>query len=337
MLRTAQTILSRSNRIQTPRRLLPSINAYLIPASFSTISPYRDASKQSASPMAPLGVAAASRAMVDPSVAVKPKIFDEFRLDGRVAMVSGGNRGIGLEMALTLCEAGARAVYCLDIAEAPSEDWLACKKFVERLENGSRLEYITVDVTKQKEMWKRAEEIGDKEGRMDVCVAAAGVLKGDMDCLEYPEELFKEVIDINVNGCMFTAQAAGRQMKRFGNKGSIILIASMSGSITNRDDAWISYNSSKSAVIQMARSLACELGRDGIRVNSLSPGHIYTKLTAKFLDTDPTLLKRWSSLNPLGRLARPDEMRGVIAWLASDASSYCTGSDILVNGGQHAW
>lgn len=101
-------------------------------------------------------------------------------------------------------------------------------------------------------------------------------------------------MDVNTNGVLYTAQAAGQQMVRFGNRGSIILIASMSGSITNRvptsscmassvltrvsrqDHAWVSYNTSKSAVLQMARSMACELGKKNIRVNSLSPGHIYT-------------------------------------------------------------
>jgi len=144
-------------------------------------------------------------------------------------------------------------------------------------------------------------------------------------------------MDVNAAGVLYTAQAAGRQMERFGNGGSIILIASMSGSITNRDHAWVSYNSSKSAVLQMARSMACELGKKRIRVNTLSPGHIYTEMTAQYLDAQPHLLDKWSDLNPMGRIGRPDELRGVIAWLASDASTFCTGSDILVSGGHHSW
>jgi len=203
--------------------------------------------------------------------------------------------------------------------------------------NEARLEYITVDVTDQQAVWKVGEDIGDKEGRMDVCIAAAGILRPEKDALEYPASEFKEVMNVNVNGVLFTAQAAGRQMRRFGNKGSIILIASMSGSITNHGHAWVSYNSSKSAVLQMTRSMACQLGEEGIRVNSLSPGHIYTKMTAQYLDQQPHLLEKWSSLNPLGRIGRTDEVRGVVAWLASDASTFCTGSDILVSGGHHAW
>jgi len=310
--------------------------------AFSTTSSRRVSEKgtppiQSVSPLAPIGVNAAIQAAKDPSYKPKPKIFDEFALTDRVGIVSGGNRGLGLEMALALCEAGARVVYCFDLPEKPSEEWKVAKDYVQKLQNGSRLEYVSIDVRDQKAMWEKAEEIGDREGRMDVCVAAAGILKSHTDCLTYPAKQFQEVLDVNTNGVLYTAQAAGQQMRRYGNGGSIILVASMSGSITNKDHAWVSYNTSKSAVLQMARSMACELGPEDIRVNTLSPGHIYTSMTAAYLDSQPHLLEKWSKLNPMGRIGRPDELRGVIAWLASDASSFCTGSDILVSGGHHAW
>ncbi|KAA1471247.1 NAD(P)-binding protein [Dentipellis sp. KUC8613] len=292
---------------------------------------------QSVSPLAPIGVAAALAAQSDPAVPARPKLFDEFALTDRVALVSGANRGLGLEMALALAEAGARAVYCVDLPEAPGEEWEAVRSYVERMGTGGRMEYLSGNVRDQQGMWDVGQKIGDKEGRLDVCVAAAGILREHTDCLEYPAEEFRKVMDINTNGVLFTAQAAGRQMVRFGLPGSIILIASMSGSITNKDHAWVSYNTSKSAVLQMGRSMACELGPKRIRVNTLSPGHIYTTMTAAYLDKQPHLLEKWSQLNPLGRLGRPDELRGVVAWLASDASTFCTGSDILVSGGHHAW
>jgi len=192
---------------------------------------------QSVSPLAPIGVNAAIQAANDPSYKPKPKIFDEFALTDRVGIVSGGNRGLGLETALALCEAGARAIYCFDLPTTPSEDWTKAKDYVERLQNGSRLEYVSADVRKQKTMWEKVEEIGDREGRMDVCVAAAGILKTDTDCLTYPAKQFQDVLDVNTNGVLYTAQAAGQQMRRYENGGSIILIASMSGSITNKVSA----------------------------------------------------------------------------------------------------
>jgi hypothetical protein len=101
---------------------------------------------QSVSPLAPVGVAAALQAATDPALKPTCKIFDEFALTDRVGVVSGGNRGLGLEMALALCEAGARAIYCFDLPESPSEEWNKTCDYVKRLENGSRLEYVTIDV-----------------------------------------------------------------------------------------------------------------------------------------------------------------------------------------------
>ncbi|KAI6109241.1 hypothetical protein EDD16DRAFT_1517001 [Pisolithus croceorrhizus] len=292
---------------------------------------------QSVSPIAPLGIEAALAAEANPSIQPRPKIFDELALTDRVALVSGGNRGIGLDIAIALCEAGARVVYCFDLPEQPSEEFLACQDYVRRLGNNSRLEYSSADVRDQQLLWKKAEEIGDKEQRLDICVAAAGIAKLHIDCLEYPAEAFKEVIDVNTSGVFFTAQAAGRQMARFGRGGSIILVGSVLGSVAALDHGVISYSSSKAAVLQMARSMACELGSKKIRVNSLSPGYIHTRMTDAFIDKRPDILDEWSRLNPLGRIGRPDELRGVITWLASDASTFCTGSNIVVDGGHCAW
>lgn len=195
--------------------------------------------KQSESPLGPLGVEAALKAAADSSFKPRVTIQQEFSLNGRVAIVTGGNRGLGLEMAETLAESGA-AVYCLDLPSSPGEEFKATQDYVSRLgvEN-AKLEYASVDVTDQRAVWDVAEKIAQKEGRMDVCIAAAGVLHG-ADGLEYPAEEFRRVMDVNTNGVLFTAQAAGRQMAKFGTPGSIILIASMSGSITNKVSGYYS-------------------------------------------------------------------------------------------------
>jgi hypothetical protein len=148
-----------------------------------------------------IGVEAALAAAASGQGEVRPTIWDEFALKDRVALVSGANRGLGLEMALVLIEAGARAVYCVDLPAQPGNDWLAVSEYVKRMvgtgggggAKGGRLEYISADVRDQKAMWKIGEEIGNREGRMDVCVAAAGILKAHKDCLEYPGEEFEEV------------------------------------------------------------------------------------------------------------------------------------------------
>ncbi|KAF9465634.1 sorbose reductase sou1 [Collybia nuda] len=317
----------------------------------------------SSSPLAPLGVTAAlddfrsKTETNDNRPAPRPKIFAQFALTDRVAIVSGANQGLGLEMAMALCEAGCRTVYCVDLAEKPSDEFEAVQQFLRRMSEGlegrskgrldedaddpgmrvGRLEYISADVRDQETMWDIGEKIGDKEGRLDIGVAAAGVPSSHINCLKYPAEQLRKVLDVNTSGSLFTAQAAGRQMERFRIPGSIILVASMSGTITNRGHAWVSYNASKAAVLQMARNMACELGKKGIRVNSLSPGHVYTNMSAAELDTKPKLLDTWSNLNPLGRIGTTDEFRGVVTWLASDASSFCTGTDVIISGGHQSW
>ncbi|KAJ7449075.1 hypothetical protein B0H11DRAFT_2247379 [Mycena galericulata] len=263
-----------------------------------------------------------------------------FSLEGRVALVTGAHRGIGLEMALALAEAGA-VVYCLDLASSPDGDWLKVQSYVNELPSGNqekkaRLEYVSGDVTDQKAMWKLVEGVVEREGRIDVCMANAGILHG-AGCLEYQAEDFKKVLDVNVSGVLFTAQAAGRQMERLGIPGSIVLTASMSGTITNPNQHWVAYNTSKSAVLQMARSMACELAPKGIRVNTISPGYTFTSMTHSFLDKHPGLEAKLSAQNPMGRFGQPDELRGVTLYLASDASTFCTGTDIKVDGGQCAW
>ncbi|CAE6433828.1 unnamed protein product [Rhizoctonia solani] len=198
---------------------------------------------------------------------------------------------------------------------------------------GATLKYISADVTRQKDIWNKFAAIGDIEGQMDICIAAAGI--GEVrPCLTYEASDFQRIIDVNTNGVFYTAQGAGQQMKRFGTPGSIILVASMAGSIALQDTFATAYQVSKAAVLQMARSMACELGRQKIRVNTISPGYMNTKILGTVLETRGEAMR---NQNPLGRIGRPDELRGVAVWLASDASSFCTGSDILVDGGHHSW
>ena len=149
---------------------------------------------------------------------------------------------------------------------------------------------------------------------------------------------FRKVMEVNTIGVFITAQAAARVMRDNPKvRGSIILTASMSGTVVNRDQSWVAYNTSKSAVLQLGRNLAAEWGPYNIRVNTLSPGYFRTSLVASQLDADPGMLKRWSDANPMNRIGLPHELRGVVVWLASNASSFCNGSDIIVSGGHTIW
>lgn len=226
----------------------------------------------------PVGIEAALLAATDSSFVPKPTIFQkEFSLEGRVAVVTGGGRGLGLEMAEALAEAGA-TVYCIARSASPTDVWKATQAYVAKLGVGKteRLEYKSVDVTDQNAIWSAMEEIAQKEGRLDICIAAAGLV--DLaPCLELSAEQFEKVMSVDVNGTFYTAQGAARQMTKLGKPGSIVLVSSISGHGTLRGVPTVTYCTGKAAGIQMARSLACELATHGIRVNSLSPGYFATE------------------------------------------------------------
>ncbi|POW23563.1 hypothetical protein PSHT_00029 [Puccinia striiformis] len=189
-------------------------------------------------------------------------ILDEFRLDGRVGLVTGANGGIGLESALALAELGAkvriRSFRCLrqsGLSRNCCEAWRGPEQ--------ERLVYRRVDVTDENAVQEVCQEIVATDGSLDICVAAAGILPVENVALMLHLKSSK-----NSTGVFNTATKAAAAMAALGIPGSIILIASMSG-------AWIAYNASKSAVLQIARSMACELGAQRIRVNTLSPGRRY--------------------------------------------------------------
>ncbi|EJD07792.1 NAD-binding protein [Fomitiporia mediterranea MF3/22] len=276
-----------------------------------------------------VGVKASVRAKADPTFTPRLTLFREFDLTGRVAVVSGANRGLGLEIAQALAEAGA-TVHCFDLPSTPSETWEASHEYIRRLQlPTARLNYACLDVTDQSATWNAVETASKASGnRLDICVAAAGIIHGAC-CLDYPTSEFSKVLDVNVRGVFHFAQAAARQMDQAEKGGSIVLIGSAAGSVATSDTEVVAYSASKAAVLQIARSMACELGRKRIRVNSISPGYVPTDLTSPFLDAIPTCKAEWSKQNPLGRLGRSDELRGVAVWLASDASTYCTGSEEL--------
>jgi hypothetical protein len=263
-------------------------------------------------------------------------IFAEFSLEGKTAVVTGGNRGLGLEMALAFVEAGAH-VYVIDQAPEPCEDFKRVAEHCHMLNR--QIEFITADVTNSDQMNEAMRYI-EKDSRtrsLDICVANAGIMQ-TYPAIDYPVDEFRKVMEVNTTGVFITAQAAARVMRQRPDlTGSIILTASMSGTVVNRDQEWTAYNTSKSAVLQLGRNLAAEWGPYGIRVNTLSPGYFRTNLVADQLDSNPELLQRWSEANPMGRIGYPHELRGVVVWLASNASSFCNGADIIVSGGHTIW
>lgn len=243
-----------------------------------------------------------------------------FGLNGKVAVVTGGSRGIGQVVAEGLAKAGAEIVI---LSRSPADETIAA---IEKA--GGKGYYIQTDVTDETEVEKAFQEIIARSGRVDIVFNNAGICihKGTW---EASLEEFKKVVDVNLTGEYNVARIAGRIMMEKGIHGSIINMASMSGSIVNIPQWQCSYNASKAGVIHMTRSLAVEWADYHIRVNSLSPGYIATPMS---VDTPQELKDAWTPLMPMHRMGKPEELVPAVLYLASDASGYTTGSDIVVDG-----
>ncbi|OJJ51157.1 hypothetical protein ASPZODRAFT_148489 [Penicilliopsis zonata CBS 506.65] len=274
------------------------------------------------------------RTKIPPRTGRENNRFREFDLGQRVFAITGGGRGLGLAMAEALMEAGAK-VYCLDRLPEPEPEFKVAQDRAAK-DFGGSLEYHRIDVRDSQDVEEAMAKIARTDRRLDGMIAAAGVNHLE-SALEHSQTALNEVMQINYNGVFNAATAAARQMFEFQQGGSILLIASMSGLVANKGMTSPVYNSSKAAVIQLARSLAMEWGRHGIRVNSLCPGHIITPMVDMVFQQNPAARATWEAENMLGRLAVPEEFRGAALFALSDASSFMTGSTLLIDGGHTAW
>ena len=197
---------------------------------------------------------------------------------------------------------------------------------------GKKAVAIEVDVTKKANVEKAFSAAAKQLGRLDIVINNAGVCIHEA-AEDTPEEHFDFIVDTDLKGVFLCCQAAAAVMKPQ-KKGSIINIASMSGSIANYPQKQAHYNAAKAGVILLTKCLAVEWVDYGIRVNSISPGYTRTEMTVKI--SAPEMIAQWESLIPMRRMAEPQELAGAAIYLASDASSYTTGSDIIVDGGYTA-
>jgi NAD(P)-dependent dehydrogenase (short-subunit alcohol dehydrogenase family) len=238
-----------------------------------------------------------------------------FRLDGKVALVAGAASGIGRAAARVLAEAGAHVV-CADINDAqPVAE-----------ETGG--EAVLLDITDETSVAKVVHAVREQHGRIDVLVSTPAV-NVRKRLLNYSVEEFDKVIRLNLKGTFLITQAVGKVMLAQ-KSGSMILLSSIR-SVTVEPGQGV-YATTKAGLVQMARALAAELGPAGVRVNCIAPGVVETPLTAP-IKNDPDWYNAYSARNALGRWASADEMAGPVVFLASEASSYVTGTVLFVDGG----
>jgi NAD(P)-dependent dehydrogenase (short-subunit alcohol dehydrogenase family) len=247
--------------------------------------------------------------------------LDAFRLDGRVAVVTGGNRGLGFAFARALDEAGARVAIAARDAEKSAE-----------AAGELGVLAMPLDVTDPESVAAMVERVTSELGPIDVLVNNAGTCF-HRPALEVPPEEWRAVWEVNVDGLWHCSQAVGAQMVER-RSGVIVNIGSISAMIVNRPQMQPAYNASKAAVHQLTKSLAAEWAPHGVRVNALAPG--YTKTEMAPVD-EPRFRRHWIEDAPMERYATPAELGPSLVYLASDASSFVTGSILVVDGGYTLW
>ncbi|RPB16669.1 NAD(P)-binding protein [Morchella conica CCBAS932] len=254
-----------------------------------------------------------------------------FSLAGKVCLVTGGNRGIGLAVATGFAEAQAAGLAIIHSCAATADLAATRAAEIHAKYPHTEVRVYQADVSKAQEIEDVTRRVFADFGRLDVVVANAGVYT-ETPALDMKPEEAQFVTGVNYFGPLYTAQAAARIFKENGG-GKIIMTASINGHMVLRPQYESIYCATKGAVCHLTRALAAEFAKWNIQVNAVSPGYIDTEMTTELVNKNPELIKTWMNDCPAGRLCKVWELKGVYVFLASGASSYVTGADYVVDGG----
>ena len=255
-------------------------------------------------------------------------VMSMFDLSGEKALITGGGQGLGREMAIALAEAGA------DVAVAQRRVEIAEKTAEEIRRLGRDSIALPVDVSKPGDVQRMVAAVKEKFGKIDILINNAGIGGKSPPVLDVSEAEWDRMMNIHLKGTMLCSQTVGREMVKE-KKGTIINMSSISGFIVNQPQDQASYNTAKAAIAHFTKSLAMEWVGHNIRVNAIAPGYFKTPMTAASLASERA--QKWLELTPMGRVGEPHEIKGLALFLASNASSYITGSVILIDGGYTCW
>lgn len=252
----------------------------------------------------------------------------KFRLDGEVAVVTGGGRAIGLCCTEALAEAGARVVV-IERSEADAAEALALR------EKGHDVSVMPGNVTDAARMEAIAAELAAGGSPATILVNNAGIGQSGIPSEDVTDEDWLRIMDVNVNGLFWCSRAFGRHMIAL-KRGAIVNLGSMSGLIANRPQPQTPYNVSKAAVHHITRSMAAEWAQHGIRINAVAPTYIETPMVQK-VEANRERIPLWLADTPMGRMGRPEEVASAVLFLASEASSLMTGAIVNVDAGFTCW
>ncbi len=255
--------------------------------------------------------------------------LNKTRVNGSIAFVTGGGKGIGLATAEALAEAGARVVIS-------GQDEAALLAATEKLKrDGYDVRYALLDITQSEACTEVSERINRDIGPVNILIANAGIAWPDTPAEEMPDSTWNRVIDVNLNGTFWTCRAFGKHMLSR-NKGAIVIVGSISGLISNKPQRQVQYNASKAALHHLTKSLAGEWATRNVRVNCVAPGYVNTTMSnINFLD--PTYSVPWMAGTPMNRMVEPEEVASANLFLASPASSGMTGTVLTIDGGYTIW
>lgn len=254
--------------------------------------------------------------------------FTSEPLLGRVAVVTGGARGLGHAMAQALAEAGA------DVALLDRLDTVAEAAEALQAASGRRCIGLPVDVTDDQSVAAAFEDVSRRLGEADVLVNSAGITLG-APLLETTAEAWRRVLDVNVTGTFVTSRVFARRHidAATGAPASIVNVSSMSAFVVNVPQTQAAYNTSKAAVSMFTKSAAIEWQPYGIRVNAIAPGYFASDMTRDFVAENPEMAQEWVRRIPAGRMGEPEELGDLLVYLASERSRYVVGQSILIDGG----